>query len=594
MFMKTNKNLYLFAAALVAGTMGMTSCSNEEITPNNPTFDGESVKTQFAINIPAAGNTRMTGENTQQPGTGGTTSFKGMHDIYLIPLTEEGKATSTFTNVIPLSEITTELEGTGKNYKLYNDVNIPVGTTNFLFYGMGQSDDPATVDDKFAEGILNNASLPAATKTTDIKFNLEAILSGDDFSNGMNAIVGVLNDVANAQNWSTQTDNTLEKLYEEYTKLKAGYASAVLTTMTELYNAADQIATSGSGAEQTVAGAIKTKIEASFDKNTPTGDDPYTLTWKSSVGVNDQFPTNLNVPEGAAQVSWSDGTGFAAATELIGTPDKVLDVKKLCYPASLAYFVNTPLKATNDGNFKDWPTTTADWTTGTAFTGWGTEVTAATQTVALQNNIQYSVANLKTSVKCKSATLEDNAQATGGLSANQMITVPGTGFEITGILIGGQPDQVDWQMKSTSANFDQTVYDRNVVSMYAKNGVYSDPNYTLVLENTANTTNKKVNIALELKNTTGIDFYGVDGKITKDMKFYLVAQLDPENVGAEGNKNGLEYVFNQDYVTDAKLTIASLKNAYVTIPDLRAAGFQLGLSVDLTWKDGIVFDVEIQ
>lgn len=86
--MKTNRNLYLFAAALVAGTMGMTSCSNEEITPGNqnPTYNGESVKTQFAINIPyGKSGTRMSEDNTQ--GDGATAAFLGMHNIYLVPLT---------------------------------------------------------------------------------------------------------------------------------------------------------------------------------------------------------------------------------------------------------------------------------------------------------------------------------------------------------------------------------------------------------------------------------------------------------------------------------------------------------------------------
>lgn len=580
--MKTNRNLYLFAAALVAGTMGMTSCSNEEITPNNPTFDGESVKTQFAINIPAAGKTRMTAENTQQSSP---VTFKGMHDIYLIPLTEEGQGTSTFTNVIPLSPFT-DFDGSSSNYKLYNDVNIPVGTTNFLFYGMGQSASPT---DKFAQGILDNTSLPTATKTADISFNLEAILSGTAFADGQKAIVDVLNAVANANDganyWNTQS-GTLGDLYTEYKKLKAGSASAVLTTMEELYNAVDPIATSGTDPEKAVAEAIKTKIAASFTLNTPSGDDPYTLTW-NVTDVDAAFPTNLNVPEGAAQVSWSDGTGFAAATNLIGTGEKVLDVNKLCYPASLAYFVNTPLKATNSMQVS-WPSGTTAWESG--FTGWGTEVTAATQTVALEKNIQYSVANLKTSVQCKTATLFDKK--------DQAITVPGTGFQVTGILIGGQPNQVDWEMKSTGATFDQTVYDKSVVStMAAKNGSFSDPNYTLVLENTKNDT-KKVNIALELENTTGTDFYGVDGKIAKGMKFYLVAQLDPAATSGVTQPSpapspALADVFIQDHVTEAKLTISSLKNAYVTIPDLRAAAFQLGLSVDLSWTTGLSFEVTI-
>ena len=52
-------------------------------------------------------------------------------------------------------------------------------------------------------------------------------------------------------------------------------------------------------------------------------------------------------------------------------------------------------------------------------------------------------------------------------------------------------------------------------------------------------------------------------------------------------------VFIQDYTTTANFTINSLKNAYVTIPDLRASKLQLGLSVDLTWQSGLTFNVPI-
>ena len=40
-------------------------------------------------------------------------------------------------------------------------------------------------------------------------------------------------------------------------------------------------------------------------------------------------------------------------------------------------------------------------------------------------------------------------------------------------------------------------------------------------------------------------------------------------------------------------TINTLKNAYVTLPDLRASLLQLGLSVDLTWQSGMTFDVPL-
>lgn len=99
--MKTNRNLYLFAAALVAGTMGMTSCSNEEITPGNqnPTYNGESVKTQFAINIPAAGkNTRLAQDIVQ--GQSPNPVFRGIDNISLIPFTATPAAGVTGLDII--------------------------------------------------------------------------------------------------------------------------------------------------------------------------------------------------------------------------------------------------------------------------------------------------------------------------------------------------------------------------------------------------------------------------------------------------------------------------------------------------------------
>ena len=57
------------AIALV-GAVGFTACSSDDdlTAPQNPTFDGESVKTQFAINIPYAGgkDTRMSEDATRE------------------------------------------------------------------------------------------------------------------------------------------------------------------------------------------------------------------------------------------------------------------------------------------------------------------------------------------------------------------------------------------------------------------------------------------------------------------------------------------------------------------------------------------------
>jgi hypothetical protein len=92
-----------------------------------------------------------------------------------------------------------------------------------------------------------------------------------------------------------------------------------------------------------------------------------------------------------------------------------------------------------------------------------------------------------------------------------------------------------------------------------------------------------------LLNNSGQDFYGNDGLVPAGGKFYMVANLKVDANSAEPKR-----VFAQDYVTTANLTINSLQNAYVTIPDLRSTKLQLGLAVDLSWEAGLTFNVTIQ
>ena len=54
-------------------------------------------------------------------------------------------------------------------------------------------------------------------------------------------------------------------------------------------------------------------------------------------------------------------------------------------------------------------------------------------------------------------------------------------------------------------------------------------------------------------------------------------------------------VFMHDFTTKMNVTLGpnALKLAYATVPDLRPTQMFFGLSVDLTWKAGASFDVEI-
>ena len=123
----------LMGAALLAGTAMFTACSSDEVVQENvnPTFDGESVKTQFAISIPAAGpKKKMTDDNTQQTGS----NFLGITNIKLMPLTATGADGMALNQVISLNQIDPISSSQTGTTKVYTDVNVPVGTKNFLFY----------------------------------------------------------------------------------------------------------------------------------------------------------------------------------------------------------------------------------------------------------------------------------------------------------------------------------------------------------------------------------------------------------------------------------------------------------------------------
>lgn len=155
---------------------------------------------------------------------------------------------------------------------------------------------------------------------------------------------------------------------------------------------------------------------------------------------------------------------------------------------------------------------------------------------------------------------------------------------------------MDWKYEpaTTGESFANTIYDKemNGAPMYAKNETNaSNSNYTLVFDN-KNAANTKVYVTIELKNDSGVDFYGKDGVVPNGAKFYLVGELDPGKTGLT-LPSGVDRVFVQDHITTANFTIKDLKKAYNCIPDLRTSGINVGLAVDLSWQEGITFNVDL-
>lgn len=607
---------FSFASAmLLASAAGMVSCSSDSIEPTGGSgATGQVVKTQFAINIPYGGNsstnqakkvTRMTDEMTQQ-----SNNFRGISDIVLLTFNGNPETAGTINADKPISIGTDGNAYSQDTYRrLYRDIEIPVGTSNMIFYGRASR----TTENNFQAGKITDKG---EKKTlANISHELTAISSEANFATDVDAkaIITALNNIANAKvtdddgtdytwanignvsplpTWLTAHEKEfLKTRYNKFTALKAGSKTSVVAFINNLKTA--------------LAGETTTGEPISADKKLTKEIYNQCVAALTTINGLNEFPRNLNLPDGVATLTWISGESKfaynAPETEFFGTGNSI-KYNKICYPAELSYFVSTKTMVSDKdmSNLSEFPSYT-DWTKNTQ-SGWGGKTSFAekavensTRTVGLKDPVQYSVAVLKSTVRCKAATLEDNAQVAG--KANQQIAVPEAGFQVTGILIGGQPASVDWKYEpAASETFENTIYDKemNGSPMYAKytSEVPTVGNYTLVFDNKS-TDKKPVFVTIELKNNSNKDFYGKDGIILKGTKFYLVGKLDPEATEGVTNPNSVDRVFMQDHITTANFNITELKDAYNCIPDLRTSGINVGLAVDLDWKSGITFDVDI-
>lgn len=611
--MKNFSKYFLMGTVALSGMTAFTACSseNEPSAEVNPTFNGSTVKTQFALNLPyAATGTRQGADVAQQDG-----KFRGIQDMRLLPFT--GDVTGSSASLIKLGFNSDAFQSDGSDASqgryIYRDVEIPVGTKNFVFYGKATGA-YSSVDNKFTNGNLVEEGLDGTTVALDgVKFKLDAINSGLNLENAATAddsksykkVLKALQTVTDTKvtradgttiEWTNVTVpnsgeadyaklNHANKLWLSFKKLSAGSAASV----SEALNRLEESVGVDALADDATATADGDDLLKTLKKNIKTAKDYLT---------GNTFPADLYLPDGAVQVELGAGNkwNFKSPSVMVGSAR--INYANIAYPAALYYTVNTPVKANDNAStgLADgmWPTK-EDWTkNNAAWTGWGSEVVNSTRTIALEKAIQYGVANLKTTVRLKEKNLDDNAKAQGGQVADQNIAVDGK-LKLTGVLVGGQPQYVGWEFKAPAAtSFDYTVYDKNIDKSVADlTTTQSNPNYTLVLDNNKAEQENVVYVVLEFVNNTGVDFYGKDGMVPKEGKFYLVGKLDKAATTGVTNTKNVDHIFVQDYTTVANFTIKDLKDAYNTIPDLRSTSVSVGLAVNLTWQEGITFDVEI-
>ena len=594
-------------AVLVTMTGLFTACSSDDAVTDTTENERGVVKAEFTISFPQkVGTTRMSAATVQASGQ----AFRGIRNIELYPFVNMAASavggSATIPSMISLLAGTSlgktgassttnpnEIASSGalfttSNSHLYQNVDIPLHTQSFMFYGEAI---PSGTD-AAVNGALTKSLASSGTTLNDITFNLQQICPNSALGDNATAIATYITSIANAAGWSTSTNVALRSLYLSFTSMKAGsWASikgAVQKLYTELANNTDAVST-----------AIRTAINNSTYVTSISGN---VITFKE-LG---NYPADINLPDGAAYLAWQLKANSETEYEFVELANNdnsgmnVAAVTAYTYPASLRYFVLSDI-VTSDQSLaslyvdgKEWKTDIIEAKDNQQSLLYnGTKVQSTTRSIAIKNQVQYAVGRLDVTVQANGSTLKDYG--------NNNVTIGNQTFPLTGVLVGGQKP-VDYKFEQTTGDT-YTIYDKNIAStIYLPVGNKSNSTYTLVLETkeatAAGQTDAVVKIALEFQNNSNSSIIGYNGQVIyPGAKFYLIGMLDPylnTTQNYSGTETLIRKAFVQDYNTTANIVVKSFAQAYNVLPDLTLPSLEMGLSIDLDWKPGITQDIEIQ
>lgn len=549
--MKKCFSIVLNSVLALMGMAGLTACSSSSDSwEDNPNviIDGDGtagIKSEFVISIPqTVVGTRMGSAETQSAGT--PEQFRGMDNITLIPYDNAPTGTTAkFADVMGLTSIQALNKPGSLNYRVFADQFVPIGTKHFLFYGKA-IDNATTMDAKFKYGVLRPTGLTAEAFSTPsgVTFNLEQInTSAEEQANnsvGRN-VVQLMTSLANTTTegtaphnaWRTATHIVLARLYKNFVGATVSSSNNLATMLTMIYVGLDRLPATDS--EYALAKEIQRRIMTACTV-TPIEGVPASL--KDDYAG---YPGNIGLPDGAARVRWdADASAFIDITANYNQGLKA-NITDYVYPASLWYYVSTPLKASNSVESVNYDSqTTWDNVINNVYSGANDVVGPTTLSVALTEPVQYAVGRIESKIEMGTGTFYDG---------NGQEVVTGNGYKLKGLLIGGQkPVTFDFSQKD---GVERIIYDRAVVEgLTAKPGTTTSANHTLALQTKSN---QVIYAALELEND-GEDFMGFDGIIPAGGTFYLTTKLDPLTA-SNYNAATMNKIVMKDHVTKLIVTI---------------------------------------
>ena len=546
----------------------------------------------FASASSSQAQTRLTSDIVQNEA-----SYRSIEDFRFFAFQKDGNTIQTISN---FSVGQQEQEDKEKSrYYHFGYCVIPRGMNGCLAYAKA-ADVPQATPDKTAvyNGILNESFPDNLTSTDQIYFEPVSIC-GDETTipagpAGAMTLADALTEIANIQvngaKWSTINSPDLRSLFSHFTNY--GYdLPGSAASVREWINALKEAASGLTFGDGTTDKALCDQIIA---KTTDYLSPEYESTL---VGLT--YPQDINLPDGAAALRWTDVEENGVLVKKFvpqlhtTTLDDINSVSRFVYPPALYYRVESGIWTSDEEVTFDQYKEKTKWkgdseddpdAVQTLFHD-GKSITTDTKTVAIQDPLQYAVAQLQLKVKVDDDN--DDTKLIYKTDEDQSYTIPYTDgtkhyFRLTGVIVGGQR-KVGYDFKPVTP-FDvdvRFVYDSQVPSdFWLKKGSTAEVN-TLVLQSYDH---EDLNVILEFEYTGTTEFKCLNGYVYPHTRFYLVGELKADAFTSGGDDNNKDRIFTQDYTTSIQMTVKSLEKAYNVLPSILSKNLEIGVMTTPMWK----------
>ena len=502
------------------------------------------VNTSFALSLNLSSTisaTKMSGTIVQNDG-----NFRGIEQLYVVPF-QIGEGRAVVADDMRLGGRNVDLRSSGigsteliatNNAHLYDNVSIPRLMNRVLVYGQAVDMAVSGESEKTTmrrNGVLQPSNLNTLSKAEDISFRLAPILDEDETSAVqwmVESMIDALNGVVDAIRGTGEPSFAAIFNYAENQILACSYPT--------FYSILDNVQTAifgyhGQGAEEIVSA-----IDDLADILNQAGNT---------------FPASYGIPEGSLGFWWN-GREFRQL--ITGVNIDIVPLDSYCYPPSLWYYTNSPVRTSKDASVLARYTPAYEWTDILDQYTDGDVVLSSTRSTAIDYPLQYGVAMMELVLAGSNAP-----------EAN--------GCPLTGILVGGQKD-VDFAFLPTESDRHH-VYD--IVDNGPTIGAINAVSVRTLLLQTPD--GSPVRIALEFRNNTGNVLHCQQGDILPDCKFYLVGELDPARSLSNDTGDDVNCTFCQDHKTTVNVQVKGLGSAYNTIPDLDAPQLEVGIEAEMKW-----------